>query len=157
MKRLFLIYATVLLVTISALAIEQNVVAIYQLDGQKALFAFADQPEVTYTATDLVLSTTKTTMQYPIAQLKKVQFEKADIGEALDELFVDGRFSFRDGAIEIHGGQPNSMVRIFSISGTLVTQYQLDGNGEGVIPTQSLRGTTYIVTTGSFSFKIMQP
>lgn len=157
MKRLFLIYATVLLVTISALAIEQNVVAIYQLDGQKALFAFADQPEVTYTATDLVLSTTKTTMQYPIAQLKKVQFEKADIGEALDELFVDGRFSFRDGAIEIHGGQPNSMVKIFSISGTLVTQYQLDGNGEGVIPTQSLRGTTYIVTTGSFSFKIMQP
>lgn len=157
MKRLFLIYATVLLVTISALAIEQNVVAIYQLDGQKALFAFADQPEVTYTATDMVLSTTKTTMQYPIAQLKKVQFEKADIGEALDELFVDGRFSFRDGAIEIHGGQPNSRVKIFSISGTLVTQYQLDGNGEGVIPTQSLRGTTYIVTTGSFSFKIMQP
>ncbi len=146
-----------LLMAMISTAEEQNVIAIYQTDGQVALFAFADQPEVTYTATDLVLTTTQTTVQYPIAQLKKVQFEKADIGEGLDELFADGRFSFRDGAIEIHGGQPNGVVKIFTVLGTLTAQYPLDGNGEGVIPTQSLRGTTYIVTTGSFSFKFMQP
>lgn len=148
---------TFLLTTMIAAAEEQDVIAIYQTDGQVALFAFADQPEVTYTATDLVLTTTQTTMQYPIAQLKKVQFEKADIGEGLDELFADGRFSFRDGVIEIRGGKPNSTVKIFTVLGTLTAQYPLDDNGDGVIPTQNLRGTTYIVTTGSFSFKFMQP
>ena len=66
MKRFLFFATTVLMFTFSALAIEQNVVAIYQQDGQKALFAFADQPEVTYTATDLVLTTTKTSVQYSI-------------------------------------------------------------------------------------------
>lgn len=146
-----------LLMAMISTAEEQDVISIYRTDGQVAMFAFADRPEVTYTATDLVLTTTQTTVQYPIAQLKKVQFEKADIGEGLDELFADGRFSFHDGVIEIHGGKPNSTVKIFTVLGTLTAQYPLDGNGEGVIPTQSLRGTTYIVTTGSFSFKFMQP
>ena len=146
-----------LLMTMLATAEEQNVIAIYQTDGQVAMFAFADKPAVTYTATDLVLTTTKTTMQYPIAQLKKVQFEKADISEGLDELVADGRFSFRDGAIEIHGGKPNSMVKIFTVSGMLAAQYPLDDKGDGHIPTQSLRGTTYVVTTESISFKFMQP
>lgn len=156
MKKIVLTLISLLVMTV-ATAAEQNVIAIYQTDGQVALFAFADKPEVTYTPTDLVLTTTKTTMQYPIAGLKKVQFEKADMGEGLDELLADGRFSFRDGAIEIHGGQPNATVKIYTVSGMLVAQYPLDVNGEGVISTQPFRGTTYIVTTGSFSFKFLQP
>lgn len=156
MKKIVLTLLT-LLTTMIVTAGEQNVIAIYQTDGQVAMFAFADKPEVRYTATDLVLTTNGTAVQYPISQLKKVQFEKAEINEGLDELLADGHFSFRDGAIEIHGGKPNSMVKIFTISGALTAQYPLDSNGDGVIPTQSLRGTTYIVTAGSFSFKFMQP
>ena len=147
MKRFLLFTTTVLWVTLSAFATEQNVVAIYQTDGQKALFAFADQPEVTYTTTDLVLTTTKTTVQYPISQLKKIQYE-------LEE---DKRFSFRDGSIVIEGGVPNSLVTIYTVSGALTAQYRLDGNGDAVIPTQGLRGNTYIFANGSITFKFMQP
>ena len=82
-------------------AVEQNVIAVYQLDGQKALFAFADQPEVTYTTTELVLTTTKTSVQYPISQLTKIQFERADMPEGIDEVEADQRFSFHDGSIVI--------------------------------------------------------
>ena len=137
-------------------AVEQNVVAVYQLDGQKALFAFADQPEVTYTAKDLVLTTTKTSVQYPIAQLKKLQFETADIEEGIEEVLIeDNRFSFRDGSIVIEGGEPNSLVNIYSVSGALTAQYRLDGNGDAVIPTQGLSGTTYIFANGSITFKFI--
>ena len=157
MKRFLLFTTTVLWVTLSAFATEQNVVAIYQTDGQKALFAFADQPEVTYTTTDLVLTTTKTTVQYPISQLKKIQFEMAEMPEGIDELEEDKRFSFRDGSIVIEGGEPNSLVNIYSVSGALTAQYRLDGNGDAVIPTQGLSGTAYIFANGSITFKFMQP
>ena len=157
MKRFLLFTTTVLWVTLSAFATEQNVVAIYQTDGQKALFAFADQPEVTYTTTDLVLTTTKTTVQYPISQLKKIQFEMAEMPEGIDELEEDKRFSFRDGSIVIEGGVPNSLVTIYTVSGALTAQYRLDGNGDAVIPTQGLRGNTYIFANGSITFKFMQP
>ena len=155
MKRFFLFVATVLWVTLSAFATEQNVVAVYQMDGQKALFAFADQPEVTYTATELVLTTTKTMVQYPISQLKKLQFEKADMPEGLDEVETDKRFSFRDGSIVIEGGQPNSLVNIYTVFGTLTAQYRLDSNGDAVIPTQGLSGNTYIFANGSITFKFI--
>ena len=46
-----------LLMTMLATAEEQNVIAIYQTDRQVAMFAFADKPAVTYTATILVLPT----------------------------------------------------------------------------------------------------
>ena len=149
---LFLLLAAVLCVS----AVEQNVVAVYQSDGQKALFAFADQPEVTYTTTDLVLTTTKTSVQYPISQLKKIQFETADIEEGIEDVPVeDKRFSFRDGSIVIEGGEPNSLVYIYTVSGALAAQYRLDGNGDAVIPTQGLSGQAYIFANGSITFKFI--
>lgn len=147
----FLLLAAVLHVS----AVEQNVVAVYQLDGQKALFAFADQPEVTYTTTDLVLTTTKTSVQYPISQLKKLQFEMADMPEGLDEVLADQRFSFRDGSIVIEGGEPNSLVNIYTVLGSLAAQYRLDGNGDAVIPMQGLSGQPYIFANGSITFKFI--
>ncbi len=155
MKRYFLFAATVLSVTLSAFAIEQNVVVIYQVDGQKAQFAFADQPEVTYTTTDLVLTSTKISVQYPISQLKKIRFETVNAEEGFDEVLVDERISFRDGSIVITGGDPNSPVNIFTVSGTLVAKYWLDGSGDGIILTQGLSGNAYILTNGSLTFKFI--
>jgi len=155
MKQFFLFVATVLSVSLSALATEQNVVAIYRLDGEKALFAFADQPEVTYTTTDLVLTSAKISVQYPISQLKKIRFETANVEEGIDEVLVDERISFRDGSIVITGGDPNSLVNIYMVSGTIAAQYRLDGSGVGVIPTQGLSGNAYILTNGSLTFKFI--
>ncbi len=157
LKRIFFFATTVLSVTLSAFATEQNVVAVYQLDGQKTLFAFADQPEMTYTTTDLVLTTTKTSVQYPIAHLKKIQFETADMPEGVDEVVKDKRFSFRDGSIVVEGGEPNSLVNIYTVSGTLTAQYRLDGNGDAIIQMHGLSGNAYIFSNGSLTFKFMLP
>ena len=155
MRRIILVSVILLNAVLRVSAKEQNVVAVYQLDGQKALFAFADQPEVTYTTTDLVLTTTKTSVQYPISQLKKIQFETADMPEGMDEVEADQRFSFRDGSIVIEGGEPNSLVNIYTVSGALAAQYRLDANGDAVIPTQGLSGNAYILTNGSLTFKFL--
>jgi len=144
-----------ILFSVATMATEQNVVAIYQQDGQKALFAFADQPEVTYTATDLVLTTTQTSVQYPISNLRKVAFERADMPEGIDEIEVTKQFTFRDGQIVIEGGTPNALVNIYTIQGVLVSQYRLDGDGNGMISTTGLNGAAYILTTGSLTFKFI--
>ena len=155
MRRIILVSVILLNAVLRVSAKEQNVVAVYQLDGQKALFAFADQPEVTYTTTDLVLITTKTSVQYPISQLKKIQFETADMPEGMDEVEADQRFSFRDGSIVIEGGEPNSLVNIYTVSGALAAKYRLDANGDATIPTQGLSGNAYILTNGSLTFKFL--
>jgi hypothetical protein len=148
---------SLLLLTCMAHATEQNVVAIYPLQGEVALFAFADQPELTYTATDLVITTTQTSVQYPISNLRKVAFERADKPEGIDEIEVSKQFTFRDGQIIIEGGSPNALVNIYTIQGALVSQYRLDSDGNAAIPTTGMNGAAYILTTGSITFKFMQP
>ena len=154
-KRNLLIFALLLAGVLRVSAVEQNVVAIYPTAGEKTLFAFADQPEVTYTATDLVLTTLKTSVQYPISQLRKIQFETADMPEGIDDVLADQRFSFSDGSIVIRGGEPNSLVNIYTVSGVLTAQYRLDGSGDAIIPTRGLSGTAYVLTNGSITFKFL--
>ncbi|MBR2194166.1 MAG: hypothetical protein IJ911_00985 [Salinivirgaceae bacterium] len=151
-----------LLFAVTTMATEQNVVAIYQQNGEVALFAFAAKPELSYSATHLIINASGTSVQYPINQLKKVLFEKADI----DEPIVDNIdmpdiapeiFSFRDGQIVIKGGVPNSMVNIYTVQGSLSMQYQLNNVGDAVIPAGSLRGAVFILQNGSVTFKFAKP
>ena len=53
----------------------QNAIAIYQKDGKVARFAFSEKPVVTYSGADLVMTTTKTSVHYPLNMLKKLIFE----------------------------------------------------------------------------------
>ena len=152
-----ILLSMLILFSVATMATVQNVVAIYPLQGEVALFAFADQPELTYTATDLVLTTTQTSVQYPISNLRKVAFEQADIPEGIDDIEVTKQFTFRDGQIIIEGGTPNALVNIYTIQGALVSQYRLDSDGNAAISTTGYSGAAYILTTGSITFKFMQP
>lgn len=135
--------------------VEQNVVAIYPVQGERVLFSFASNPELSYTATELVITTGSTSVQYPINQLRSVKFEKAEIAEGIDEIEVPEHFLFRDGQIVIEHGTPGSKVNIYNVQGMLVSQYSLDGEGNAAISTQGMTGV-YIVTNEHFTFKLAQ-
>ena len=161
---------SLLLFSVATMATEQNVVAIYQQSGEVVMFAFAAKPELSYSATHLIISTSGTSVQYPINQLKKVSFEKADIADPVVDPIVDPIvdnidmpdivsevFSFRDGQIVINGGTPNSIVNIYTVQGTLATQYHLDSDGYATVPTDILRGAVYILQNENITFKFVKP
>ena len=136
----------------------QNVVAIYPVQGERVLFSFASNPELSYTATELVITTAGTSVQYPINQLRSVKFEKAEKAETavgIDEIEVPEHFLFRDEQIVIEHGTPGSKVNIYNVQGMLVSQYNLDGEGNAAISTQGMTGV-YIVTNERFTFKFAQ-
>ncbi len=149
-----------LLFSAMAMAADQNVVAIYLQDGEVTQFAFADKPELSYSTTELIISTDDATVRYPINQLKKVSFELTNRPTAVITVPDDASkiFSFREGQIVIEGGVPNSVVNIYTVQGVLEMQYRLDGNGNAVIPTSSLRRfAVYILQNGSVTFKFAKP
>lgn len=146
-----------LLLTFSITAMwAQNAVAIHQVDGQVATFAFTEKPVVTYSGNDLVLTTTKTSVQYPIYMLKKIDFDVSfdDLtGIESVEKKADAQFRFQDGMISVVGGESGSQVFLYSMSGTKVGQYRLDGSGHIDIPVQHLSKGIYIIQTKHFTFK----
>lgn len=152
--------ALVALLMLTGMAQAQNAVAIHQKNGQVATFAFTEKPVVTYSGSDLVLTTTKTTVNYPIYLLKKLVFD-VDWTESVNKIenvqTSDVLFRFHDGTLSIIGGQPGSIVTLHNIKGQKVGQYRLDADGSTTIPTQSLGKDIYIVKTKSLSFKFSKP
>ena len=161
MQKTFLLFLGLALMALPMRAQEQdasslqNVVAIYPVQGERVLFSFASNPELSYTATELVITTGSTSVQYPINQLRSVKFEKAETAEGIDEIEVPEHFLFRDGQIVIEHGTPGSKVNIYNVQGMLVSQYSLDGEGNAAISTQGMTGV-YIVTNERFTFKFAQ-
>ena len=137
----------------------QNAVAIYQVDGQVATFAFEEKPVVTYSGSELVLTTTQTSVQYPIYKLKKMEFtvdwDDPDAIEKVKE--TDTQFSFRGGQLTVGRGKSGSYVYLYNLKGIKVAQYTLDENGCASIPMQTLPQDVYIVKTTGFTFKFRKP
>ena len=102
-RRKFLL--TLLLAVATLVANAQNAIAIYQKDGQVAKFAFTEKPVVTYSGSDLVLTTSKTIVQYPVYMLQKIAFDVVDlIANDIEQLAVkaEAQFSIQRETLTIH-------------------------------------------------------
>lgn len=140
----------------------QNAVTICQKDGQTATFAFSEKPVISYSGNDLVMTTTKTVVSYPVYLLAKIAFDTAweeDV-TAVDEMkqtSSDAQFSFTDGSLHISGGEAGSFVTLYTVGGVQVEQCRLDANGNATISVQALNKGIYIVKTTRFTFKFQKP
>lgn len=150
------LFTVLLLWLIAVGAWAQNAVIVYHYDGTTSSFAFTEKPVISYAGSDLILTTTKTTVQYPVYMLRKIDF-----GDSLDNTTVgieqvqsvDAQFLFSDGRLAIQGGEPYTHVYIYTLAGTKVGDYQLDSQGSASIPTTSLSNDIYVVKTKRFTFK----
>lgn len=134
---------------------QTNAVVVTQIDGQVAIFGFAEKPVVTYSGSNLVLTTSQGVVEYPIYMLKKLAFDEVQkvVTAVEDVKQTDAQFRFQDGMISVVGGESGSQVFLYSMSGTKVGQYRLDGSGHIDIPVQHLSKGIYIIRTKHFTFK----
>lgn len=156
MKNKLIIFSLMLVGAIASRA--QNAISIYQNDGDIATFAFSEKPVVSYSNNELVLSTKKTTVKYPIYQLKKIAFDidKDAPSNVKDVEQPDIQFQFQRGSLAISGGEPGSLVFLYDVKGVQVGEYRLNDKGCVVIPTQHLAKDIYIVKTKNFTFKFLK-
>lgn len=158
MKKLLLTLALILGASAWAVASERTV-SIYQADGQVVTFSFQDSPVVTYSGNDLVLTTTKTTVQYPIYMLRKLVFDEDwdyitdNIADELEPVKPTTKFGFQDGMLTIVGVDPGSSVRLFNLKGMLIGVYRVGSDGLLSISMRDLGTDVYIVKTNRLSFK----
>ena len=131
------------------------VLVLWRKDGQIAKFGFTEKPVITYSGSDLVLTTTKTIVQYPIYMLKKIVFDVENIADDIENLKVrsESLFSFKNETLFIRGGEPNSPVYLYDLKGVKVDESRLDPDGRAIIPLQHLGKSIYIVKNKGISFK----
>ncbi len=125
-----------------------------QADGNVSKFALADNPVITYSGSDIIVTCGENILQTSMANIQSVTFDKGnstDIRE-LDGKEVTPSFSFNKASFE--GLQTGARVMVFTIDGKMVSTMEADAEGKAQIDMSSLPTGVYILRTPNKSFKI---
>lgn len=137
MKKILPFFA---LLFVCATAFAQDALTVIQKDGQSYKFNFADKPVITYTETDLVLTTTSTEVQYPIADIQKLTFKDSEETkvETVSEPVRDETFT------------------VYSLEGKVVKTFKYPENGDMNSGTEGLPAGIYIIKSKSVTYKTIR-
>lgn len=139
----------------NAASLRQNCFSIHQKDGMVVNYSFAEKPVVTYSGSDLVLTTSSVTVQYPLHSLRKMTIKGIGDATAINDVTLpDTEFSFSDEDANVRGEKPGTPFYVFDIKGMKSAEGTIDAEGKANIRLSSLSSGIYIVKTQSTSFKI---
>lgn len=154
MRRLYLI----LLAAVAATPLfSQNTLTIHQKDGQQFSFGFEDKPVITYTDTDLVLKTTKTEVQYPLASVTKFTF--TDVEDAVISIKQDSNAAQLelDGyVVSITGAKAGINVLVIGPDGKTLDTYKTGSDGNVTFSIADLPQGLYIINSENLTCKILK-
>ncbi len=135
----------------------QNTLTIHQKDGQQFSFGFDDKPVITYTDTDLVLKTTKTEVQYPLASVAKFTF--TDVEDAVIPIKQDSNAAQLelDGYVVcITGAKADINVSVVGSDGKTLGTYNTASDGSVTFSIADLPQGLYIINSENLTCKILK-
>ena len=135
----------------------QNTLTIHQKDGQQFNYGFSDKPVITYTESDLVLTTSKTVVEFPLSALSKFTF--SDIEDAVIAVKDNSSkpsLSLDEYTVCISGAEPDQSVTLLSIDGKVLSIYKTGADGSITFSIAELPTGTYIINSESLTCKILK-
>lgn len=152
LKKLLLLF---LLICGSTKLLAQTALVVHQKSGEVVYYSFSEQPKVKYEGADLVLTTSKTEVKYPLRNLSRFTF--GDMASGIDDMPVTkADVKVNNGTIAVTGAKPSSTISIFNINGTLVTNLQANEEGDMQYNTSALPTGVYVVKSENVTFKFIK-
>lgn len=155
MKKSFAVLLAAVLMA-PTIAHAANYVTVSGADGSKTSFRLDMRPEVTFTATSLVMTAGDDIVEYPITDYRSFTLTDDNESTAVEKV-SDGApktiFAF-DGTLHGEGLKAGSRVSIYTTNGQTVASATASAAGTVDIPLNG-RGV-YIVRTPEKSFKIIK-
>ena len=154
MKKMFrmMLLAACCLFSASAMAKNENAVVLKLASGEIVSFSFDECTKITFSATDIVITTGETSVNYPMEGLK-ITFGQLPTSTAIQETqTAKTQFSIAGANVNATGLNAGQVVNVFSINGTKVATVKADAEGNAIVSLPS-KGA-YIVNTGKITYKI---
>ena len=151
-----IIISMVLLVA-SFTAFAQNTLTIHQKDGQQLSFGFEEKPVITFTDSEIVLTSAKTELRLYFTNVDKITFD--DIDDAVIDIKADGTkasITLDEYTVSISGAKADAAVQLIASDGKLLQSYKTDENGSVMFSIADLPQGTYIISSESITVKILK-
>ena len=142
---------------LSAMADEPKTqLVVWAKDGTKVAYALAENPKVTFTETDLVITTKGVEVNYALENMARFTYEN-EIVTAVTNLQTGALSLKLDGeSLLFPALSANSTVSLYSLNGTLIFSKTVRKAGEYSFPLSGLNTGVYVVTVNGLTYKIVK-
>lgn len=154
MKRFLLLLIAGVLVSVTSKA-SNKVLQIWQADGQIVTISLNEEPVTTYSEGNLIITTTNTTITYPLENVQRYTYaENTPIseGDGLPD-GIKSIFSNDGETLTFKGLKSNADINIYSPSGQLIRTVKANGDKVAVSLSQLPTGV-YLVKANGVTYKI---
>ena len=153
MKRhLYLLFLIIAAISQSAHA-DDKVLQVVQTNGEVINIKLKEEPVTTYSNGNLVIRTTKTTITYPLEQVKCYKYKKVTDG-ICPQPSMETTFSEDGETLFFKGLKPNTRIAVYSTSGQLVHMMNSGEQNMVTVTISSLPTGVYIVKANDVTYKI---
>ena len=129
---------------------------IWSKDGAKVAFALAEKPKITFTETDLVITTNIIEVNYLLDNLACLTYETSSESGITDLIIDKTVFKLKGDTLLFPCLKANNIISLYSVNGFLVFKRLVRSDGEYAFPLSKLNTGIYIVNVNGTSYKIMK-
>ena len=127
---------------------------VWAKDGSRQAYAFAKNPELTFSGTELLIQGETIEARYPLAELARFTYEVKEQTGITDVLTGEKQCELREGMLYFPDMKAQNSVRVYAADGHLVLDRRVSQDGPYSLSLQSLQPGVYLVRVNGFTTKI---
>ena len=128
------------------------ILQIWQTDGNIVNIDLNEQPVTTYSEGNLIITTTKTVITYPLEKVAKFTYVSADGISNLESMRT--KFS-RDGeTLTFTGLEQGTEIAIYASSGQMMHRIKADSQAKTTVSVSGFSPGVYLIKVNSVTYKI---
>lgn len=122
----------------------QNTLHIWQQTGEVVSYDFLEKPRITYADTNLILTTTKVQVEFPLSSVRKFTFD-------VDMIMIDDAIGTVRATLKDEGS-----LSIYTLGGVLVKTVPAEAGGRHTYSLDELPAGVYVVKSKTTSYKVVK-
>lgn len=142
---------------LSAMADEaKSQLVVWAKDGTKVAYALSEKPKVSFTETELIITSNGIEVNYALEYMARFTYEDNTM-TAIKNLQTDKvSFKLEGESLLFPALQANSTVSLYSLNGILVFKKTIQQAGEYSFSLSNLKAGAYVVTVNGLTYKVMK-
>lgn len=133
-----------------------NSLVVWAKDGTKVAYALADKPKVTFTETEMVITSNGIEVNYALENMVRFTYENSSITGITDLKNGETFFKLNGEALLFPSLKANSTMSVYSANGTLIFKQTVRKDGEYSFPISNLNTGVYMVNVNGITYKILK-
>ena len=148
-----LLLLSVLFLFTSTVMAEDLVLQVWLADGQVMSINLNEEPRTTYDDGNLVFTTTKTTISYPLEHVKRYTYVSSSSGISSPK-GVEATFSADGETLTFKGLNAGMSIMLYNVAGQLLRKVAPTTEGHAAISVSQLPTGVYVVKMNDATYKI---